>query len=76
VVGGEATGFTPWLSTHLEVVGTVLGLEDVELVSTEVDVAGKRLDILAAVADDADARLVWRARPNTAPRTTTISESS
>jgi hypothetical protein len=54
VLGGEAMAFTPWLAENLDVIAEPLGLEDLELVSTEVDVAGKRLDILAAVGADAD----------------------
>ncbi|MGH9170878.1 MAG: hypothetical protein ACRD0Z_08400 [Acidimicrobiales bacterium] len=52
VLGGERTGFTPWLSRNLGIVADALGLDDLELTGTEVDVAGKRLDILAASGSD------------------------
>lgn len=58
VLGTEAGGFTPWLAQNLDVLAASLGVEDLELVSTEVDVAGKRLDILAAVGADEDGQTI------------------
>lgn len=52
VLGSEAAGFTPWLAKNLDLLANALGLDDVELISTETDVSGKRLDILAALGDD------------------------
>lgn len=52
VLGGEASHFTPWLAEHLELLGGALGLEALELVSTESNVAGKRLDVLAAAGEE------------------------
>ena len=44
--------FTSWLASHLELIASALGLEELELVGTEVQVAGKKLDILAGSASD------------------------
>lgn len=54
VLGGEAAAFTPWLSRNLDVIRDALGIDELDLVATEVDVAGKRLDILAAASEGPD----------------------
>jgi hypothetical protein len=59
VLGGEASHFTPWLADNLDILADALGLAELTLVEIESDVAGNRLDILAAgVDDDGDARPV------------------
>lgn len=54
VLGGGAAAFTPWLSRNLDVIRDALGIDELDLVATEVDVAGKRLDILAAASEGPD----------------------
>lgn len=51
---GRETRFTTWLSERVDVLEAALGLEGIEVVGTEVDVEGKRLDILAAALDPAE----------------------
>ena len=49
---GEANEFTPWLGDNLEALSGHLEIDELEPVSTEVEVpGGRRLDILAADAD-------------------------
>jgi hypothetical protein len=64
VLGGEASHFTPWLSSHLELLGAALGIEGLELQGTEHNIAGKRLDVLAAVGVEADGETVGVAIEN------------
>jgi hypothetical protein len=54
VLGGEASDFTPWLhlQDNLDVLGRALGLDDLTAGSTEHNVLGKRLDILASATDE------------------------
>ena len=44
MLGSEATHFTPWLAANPSVPGAALGIEGLELVSTEAGIAGKRPD--------------------------------
>ena len=49
---GEAKDFTPWLADNLEALSEHLGIGELELDSTEVNVSGgRKLDILAKDAD-------------------------
>ena len=49
---GEAKDFTPWLGDNLESLSDHLEIDELELVSTEVEVpGGRKLDILAKDAD-------------------------
>ena len=49
---GEAMDFTPWLGDNLEALSDHLEIDELELVSTEVEVpGGRKLDILAKDAD-------------------------
>lgn len=64
VLGGEASHFTPWLAEHLDLLGAALGIEGLELVSTESNVAGKRLDVLAAMGEEQDGEMVGVAIEN------------
>jgi hypothetical protein len=43
----EAHDFTPWLARNLELIGEIIGLDEIELVGTETRVGDYRLDILA-----------------------------
>lgn len=54
VLGGEASDFTPWLRqpASLEILGRALKLEELTALSTEHNVLGKRLDILATALDE------------------------
>lgn len=54
VLGGEATDFTPWLvrPASMEILGNALKLEDLSAVTSELNVLGKRLDILATAFDE------------------------
>jgi hypothetical protein len=54
VLGGEASEFTPWLlqPESLQILGGSLKLEDLTPVTAELNVLGKRLDILASALDD------------------------
>lgn len=49
---GEATAFTPWLAENLDALSNHLGIDELKLDSTEVEVpGGRRLDILAKDSD-------------------------
>lgn len=54
VLGGEASDFTPWLqlAESMEALGRALKLEELTAVSSEHNVLGKRLDILATAVDE------------------------
>lgn len=54
VLGGEASAFTPWLhlQPNMDVLGRALGLDELTSGSTEFNVLGKRLDILATALDE------------------------
>lgn len=64
VLGGEASHFTPWLGDNLHILGAALGIDGLELVSTEADISGKRLDVLAAVGVESDGETVGVAIEN------------
>ncbi len=64
VLGGEASHFTPWLTGNLELLGDALDIDGLTLVSSEHDVAGKRLDVLGAVGIEADGDTVGVAIEN------------
>ncbi len=64
VLGGEATHFTPWLADNLELLGAALGVDTLELQGVEHDIAGKKLDVLAAVGVEADGETVGVAIEN------------
>lgn len=64
VLGGEASHFTPWLTANLELLGSALDIDGLTLVSAEHDIAGKRLDVLAAVGVEADGDTVGVAIEN------------
>lgn len=54
VLGGEASEFTPWLlrPDSMQILGGALKLEDLSAVTAELNVLGKRLDILATALDE------------------------
>ncbi|MGH9151120.1 MAG: hypothetical protein ACRD03_01665 [Acidimicrobiales bacterium] len=54
VLGGEASDFTPWLvkPASMEILGAALKLEELSAVTAELNVLGKRLDILATALDE------------------------
>lgn len=54
VLGGEASEFTPWLlrPESMQILGGALKLEDLSAVTAELNVLGKRLDILATALDE------------------------
>lgn len=54
VLGGEASDFTPWLvkAPSMEILGTALKLAELSAVKAELNVLGKRLDILASALDE------------------------
>lgn len=54
VLGGEASDFTPWLvkPESMQILGTALKLEELTAVTAELNVLGKRLDILASALDE------------------------
>ena len=64
VLGGEASHFTPWLTENLELLGNALDIDGLTLVSSEHDIAGKRLDLLGAVGVEADGDTVGVAIEN------------
>lgn len=64
VLGGEASHFTPWLTRNLEMLGAALDIEGLTLVSAEHNIAGKLLDVLAAVGVEADGDTVGVAIEN------------
>jgi hypothetical protein len=54
VLGGEASDFTPWLlrPESMQILGGALKLEDLSAVTAELNVLGKRLDVLATALDE------------------------
>jgi len=54
VLGGEASDFTPWLVKpgSMEILGKALKLDELSAVTAELNVLGKRLDILATALDE------------------------
>jgi len=54
VLGGEASDFTPWLlqPSSMQILGAALKLEELSGVTAELNVLGKRLDILATALDE------------------------
>ena len=54
VLGGEASEFTPWLlrPESMQILGGALKLEELSAVTAELNVLGKRLDILATALDE------------------------
>ena len=54
VLGGEASDFTPWLvrPESMQILGAALKLEELTAVTAELNVLGKRLDILATALDE------------------------
>jgi hypothetical protein len=54
VLGGEASDFTPWLvkPASIQILGAALKLEELTPVTAELNVLGKRLDILATALDE------------------------
>lgn len=54
VLGGEASDFTPWLlkPASMQILGEALKLEELNGVTAELNVLGKRLDILATALDE------------------------
>jgi len=54
VLGGEASDFTPWLMQQesMNILAAALKLDDLTPVAAELNVLGKRLDILATAQDE------------------------